>query len=82
MKKLLTLAMAIMLTVSIGGCQGTVKRAQCPSEDIYVNTEAGMLQFYKGELDEQHEYIYTQKDMEELIKLYQQEIQKQKGDNL
>ena len=82
MKTLSTLAMAFLLTISIGGCQGTVKRAQCPPEDIYVNTEMGMLQFYKGELDEQHDYILNQQEIEEIKKLYEQEIKKQKGESL
>jgi type IV pilus biogenesis protein CpaD/CtpE len=69
MRKAILAAMALALIVA-GGCQST-KTCQCPSEVIYLRTENGMYRFEAGELDQEHDYILHQSDIDELMEQFQ-----------
>ena len=57
-------------------------KAACPSEDIWVNTTYGLINFEKGEIDTNPPYILKKHDMDELYQKIEQEILKQKGSAL
>ena len=61
-------------------CPPCIEQAKaCPSEDIWVNTTYGLVNFEKGEIDANPPYILRKHDMDELYQKIEQEILKQRG---
>lgn len=73
--------LAYMLGAQSVKCPPCIEQVQrqCPPEDIYVNTAAGVMQFEKGEIDARPPYIINQQQMDEMYQKLEQEILKQRG---
>jgi hypothetical protein len=54
-------------------------KCKCPSEEIWVSTEAGMLHFEAGEIDEHPPYIKTRQEIDDIIEKLVNEENKRKG---
>lgn len=72
---------ALCLILLVGGCQTAPVKNECvcPPVQILMNTEAGLLHFEPGELDQDLPYILRGEQVEEFKRQIEKDKLKQSG---